>query len=94
MSRAFIREDAGDYQPPGRFGLPSPDDPSYDAAAALALLEAATDGNTPSAEQATGYRWGDPRLYDHVQSFLSREEALPEPEQNRRFIQVARRFLG
>ncbi|CAN5839914.1 hypothetical protein BH23GEM9_BH23GEM9_03440 [soil metagenome] len=35
MSRAFVREDDG--EPPRFFALPSPDDPSYDAAAALAF---------------------------------------------------------
>lgn len=94
MSRAFVKEDAGDFVPPGRFGLPARDDPSYDAAAALALLEAARDGQTPSAEAATGYRWGDARLQDYVRRFLEKELDRPEEVRDQRFIQVARRYLG
>lgn len=93
MSRAFVRDDAEDDEPPGRFGLPPRDDPSYETAAALALLEAACAGRTHSAEEATGYRWGDPQLFEYVRRFLRKEEELPESEQNPRFIQVARRFL-
>ncbi|HYJ80738.1 MAG TPA: hypothetical protein VEW03_14080 [Longimicrobiaceae bacterium] len=92
MSRAFVREDA-DYVPPGRFALPPRDHPSYDAAAARALLEAARDAATESAEVATGYRWGEPKLQRHVRRILDEAEKLPEPEQDRRFIRVARRFL-
>jgi hypothetical protein len=94
MSRAFVNEDAGGYVPPGRFGLPPRDDPGFDAAAAAALLEAARDGNTGSAESATGYLWGEPRLARHVRRLLAAAEALPEEEQDRRYIRVARRFLG
>jgi hypothetical protein len=93
VSRAFVRDDAEDYEPPGRFGLPPRDDPSYETAAALALLEAACAGRTHSAEDATGYRWGDPQLFEYVRRFLRKEEERPESEQNPRFIQVARRFL-
>jgi hypothetical protein len=94
MSRAFVREDAHDYVPPGRFALPPRDDPSFDAAAARALLEAARDANTPSAEAATGYRWGEPRLRPHVRRLLQEAESLPEHDQDRRYVRVARRFLG
>lgn len=93
MSRAFVREDAGDHVPPGRFGLPPQEDPSFDAAAARALVEAARDGDTGSAEAATGYRWGEPRLHRHVRRLLEQAEALPEGEQDLRYIRVARRFL-
>jgi len=93
MSRAFVREDAGEAVP-GRFGLPPRDDPSFDAAAARALLEAARDANTESAELATGYRWGEPCLHRHVRRLLKEAEALPEHEQDTRYIRVARRFLG
>lgn len=93
MSRAFINEDAEGFEPAARVDLPPPDDPSYEAAAALALLEAAGDGQTHVAEEATGFRWGDPTLSQHVRRFLSKEEELPESDQNRRFIQVARRYL-
>lgn len=94
MSRAFVREDGGDFVPPGRFGLPSRDDPSFDREAARALIEAAHAGDTGSAESATGYRWGEPRLHPHVRRILKRAEELPEEEQDRRLIRVARRFLG
>lgn len=94
MSRAFVREDAGEYVPPGQFGLPPEDDPGFDAAAARALLEAARDANTASAEVATGYLWGEPRLHRHVRKLLQEAEALPEHEQDRRYIRVAKRFLG
>ena len=93
MSRAFVREDSG-YVPPGNFALPPRDHPSFNAAAARALLEAARDANTESAEVATGYRWGEPRLHRHVRKLLAQAEALPEEEQDRRYIRVARRFLG
>lgn len=94
MSRAFVREDAGDYVPPGQFGLPAQDDPGFDAAAARALLEAARDANTASAEAATGYRWGEPRLHRHVRRLLEQAESLPEAERDLRYIRLARRFLG
>ena len=80
--------------PPGRFGLPPEDDPSFDAAAARALLEAAREANTASAEAATGYRWGEPRLHKHVRKLLQEAEALPEFEQDRRYVRLAKRFLG
>lgn len=91
MSRAFVKEDGA--EPPRRFALPGRSDPSYPAASALALLEAACDGETSLAEEATGYRWGDPHLKPHVERLLEQERALPEDEQNRRFVQVAKRYL-
>lgn len=94
MSRAFIREDTDNYVSPGRFGLPPEDDPGFDAAAAAALLEAARDADTGSAEAATGYLWGEPRLRPHVERLLAEAEALPEDEQDRRYIRVAKRYLG
>jgi hypothetical protein len=93
MSRAFVKEDA-DHVPPGRFALPPEDDPGFNAAAARALLEAARDANTPSAEVATGYRWGEPRLHRHVRKLLEEAESLPEDEQDLRYIRLARRFLS
>jgi hypothetical protein len=92
MSRAFVRED--DFTPPGRFGLPARDDPAFDAEAARALIEAAHAGDTGSAEAATGYRWGEPRLHPHVRRILKRAEGVPEEERDSRLIRVARRFLG
>lgn len=94
MSRAFVREDAGDHVPAGHFGLPPRDDPGFDAAAARALLEAARDADTASAEAATGYLWGEPRLRRHVRRLLAAAEARPEAEQDLRYIRVAKRYLG
>ena len=92
MSRAFVKEDAG--EPPRYFGLPDPADPGFDAAAAWALLEAAREGETQLAEQATGYRWGDAQLHKHVRRFLNKELERPEAEQDTRLIRLARRFLS
>ena len=89
MSRAFVKEDAGWGNPGRRFSLPERDDPGYDAAAAAALLEAAREGDTGSAEMATGYYWGEKTLHPHVRSILERAEA----EGDDRLEQLARRFL-
>jgi hypothetical protein len=94
MSRAFVQEDAGEYVRPGQFDLPPRNDPAFDAAAARALLEAARDADTGSAEVATGYQWGEPRLRPHVRALLAEAEAMPITEQDRRYIRVAKRFLG
>jgi hypothetical protein len=91
MSRAFVRED--DSEPPRYFALPPRDDASYDAAAAMAFLDAARDGQIKAAEDATGLRWGEPQLHPHIRRLLKAEEARPESEQDRRYIQLARRFL-
>lgn len=92
MSRAFVNEDAAS-EPPRRFALPPVDDPGYSAAAAFALLEAARDGDTGSAETATGYRWGSQELRPHVERLLEKELERPMTEQDSRLITVARRFL-
>ena len=89
MSRAFVNEDAGGGAPKRRFVLPERDDPGYDAAAAASLLEAARDGDTESAELATGYYWGEERLRPHVKRLLERAEA----EGDDRLAQLAARFL-
>ncbi len=90
MSRAFVNEDAGPWGDPSRrFILPPRDDPTYDAAAADALLEAARTGDTGSAEMATGYYWGEPRLRPHVQEILTRART----ERDERLEQLAERFL-
>lgn len=90
MSRAFVNEDSGHWGDPGRHvSLPPRDDPGFDAAAAEALLEAARDGQTGSAESATGYYWGEARLRPHVQRILARAAA----EGDDRLEQLARRFL-
>ena len=89
MSRAFINEDAGGSAPRRNYGLPDRDDPGFDAAAAEALLEAARAGETGSAEEATGYYWGEPRLRLHVSRILERARNADDE----RLIQLAERFL-
>ena len=89
MSRAFVNEDAGGGAPRRGYGLPARDDPAFDAAAAAALLEAARDGETESAEIATGYYWGEPKLRPHVQRILARART----EGDDRLEQLAERFL-
>ena len=89
MSRAFVNEDAGGAAPRRGYGLPTRDDPGFDAAAAEALLEAERTGETESAEAATGYYWGEPRLRDQVQRILSRARTAGDE----RLIQLAERWL-
>ena len=89
MSRAFVNEDAGASGPVKRYALPPHEDPQYDAVAAEVLLEAAREGDTPSAEQATGYYWGEPKLRDHVRRILARAQESGDD----RLEQLARRFL-
>jgi hypothetical protein len=88
MSRAFINEDAGAGEAP-RFPLPGRDDPAFDIAAARALLQGADLGDTASAESATGYYWGEPKLRTLIQRIL--EEAREDG--NERLEQLAERFL-
>ena len=89
MSRAFVNEDAGGSAPRRNYHLPPRDDPEFDRAAARALLEAARIGETGSAENATGYFWGEPRLHPFVGEVLA--EAIRDGDD--RLEQVARRFL-
>ena len=88
MSRAFINEDAGAGDAP-RFPLPAREDPAFDIAAARALLLGADLGDTASAESATGYYWGEPKLRPLVERLL--EEARQDG--NERLEQLAERFL-
>jgi hypothetical protein len=88
MSRAFVNEDASPGETP-RFPLPAREDPAYDLAAARALLQGADVGDTASAEAATGYYWGEPKLRPLVERIL--EEALEDG--NERLEQLAERFL-
>jgi hypothetical protein len=88
MSRAFVNEDAGAGESP-RFPLPPRDDPSFDSAATRALLHGADVGDTASAEAATGYYWGEPRLRPLVERIL--EEAREDG--NERLEQLTERFL-
>jgi hypothetical protein len=87
MSRAFVNEDAGGEQP--RYPLPPPDDPGYALAAARALLRGADEGDSASAEAATGYVFGEPRLRAHVERILAEARAGG----NERLEQLAERFL-
>jgi len=90
MSRAFVNEDSGGRDSPlRRFVLPDRDDPGFDEAAALALLEGAAEGDTESAEVATGYYWGERKLRPYVERALARaREASDEAT-----IRAAERFL-
>jgi hypothetical protein len=87
MSRAFVNEDAGEA--PGHYPLPPRDDPGYPLAAARALLRGADQGDTPGAEAATGYFWGDPALGPQVERILA--EARDDGDE--RLEQLAERFL-
>ena len=87
MSRAFVNEDAGGEAP--RYGLPPRDDPGYDAAAARALLKGADQGDSASAEAATGYVFGEPKLRPHVEQVLNEARAGGDE----RLEQLAERFL-
>jgi hypothetical protein len=89
MSRAFVNEDAGSKGPRRSYGLPDRSDPSFDPAAAVALLEAARAGETAAAEDATGYYWGEPKVHTHVRRILERAHS----EGDERLEQLARRFL-
>jgi hypothetical protein len=88
MSRAFVNEDAGGL-PRRDFHLPDRDDPGFDRAAAKALLEAARNGETELAEEATGYRWGEKKLARYVREFCKEAERTGDD----RLEQLARRFL-
>jgi hypothetical protein len=90
MSRAFVDDDRDDSGRPRReFNLPPRDDPGFDAAAARALLEAAREGATGDAEQATGYYWGDAALKTQVEAI--RREAVKDGDE--RLEQLAERYL-
>ena len=89
MSRAFVNEDAGSGVPKRDYALPDRTDPGFDSAAAVALLEAARAGETASAEEATGYYWGEPKLRSHVRRI--RDSATSSGDE--RLTQLADRFL-
>jgi hypothetical protein len=88
MSRAFVNEDAGG-EALGRYPLPPRDDPGFAKAAARALLRGADRGDTPGAESATGYYFGDPALRSEVEQLLA--EAVEVGDE--RTEQLAERFL-
>jgi hypothetical protein len=87
MSRAFVREDSDGPEP--QYHLPKRDDPGFDAAAASALLTGANVGDSLSAQQATGCRWGEPRLLPHVERILAEARVSG----NERMAQLAERFV-
>ena len=87
MNRAFVNEDAAEPEP--RFVLPKRDDPGFDEAAAWALIEGANQGNSRSAELATGYKWAEPKLRAHVERILQ----LAREQKDERLEQLAERFL-
>lgn len=87
MSRAFVKEDDHEREPDYR--LPDPESPYYAEAAAWALIQGADEGDSRSAEHATGYRWGDRALVDEVRAIRERAEREGED----RVAQLARRFL-
>lgn len=89
MSRAFVNEDSGGGRPHRHYPLPARDDPSFDAAAAAALLEGAAEGDTESAELATGYYWGERRLRPHVERLLAEARAAGDES----LVRAAERYL-
>ena len=89
MSRAFVNEDTGSVGPRRDYHLPPRDDPGFDRAATRVMLEAARVGETATAEEATGYRWGDARLHAFVREMLVEVEASGDE----RLERLARRFL-
>ena len=89
MSRAFVNEDAAGSGPRRDYHLPARDDPDFDSVAATVLLEAARSGETASAEDAIGYRWGEPKLASYVRRILRDADSSGDE----RLAQLARRFL-
>jgi hypothetical protein len=87
MSRAFVKEDS-DGAPP-RYSLPPRGDAAFPLAAARALIAGANQGDTASAEEATGYTWGDERLIAEVRTLL--REAGEKGDE--RVLSLAERFL-
>ena len=87
MSRAFVNDDASPA--PERYPLPPREDPGYPLAAARALLRRADLGDTPGAEAATGFYFGDPSLKGEVERILT--EAREDGDE--RLEQLAERFL-
>jgi len=88
LSRAFVNEDATGGPEPD-FRLPDPESPYYREAAAWALIQGADEGDSRAAEDATGYRWGDPLLVPEMEAILETAEEQGED----RVAQLARRFL-
>lgn len=89
MSRAFVNEDASGGGRRRRYDLPSRDDPSFAAAAAETLLRASMDGETASAEDATGFYWGADALRGEVEQILVRARRDGDDE----IVRAAERYL-
>lgn len=89
MSRAFVKEDGSGEQHAPVYSLPARSDPGFARAAAAALLQGARIGDTASAEEATGHRWGDIQLRPFVEQLLHEARAHHDD----RLEQVAERFL-
>lgn len=87
MSRAFVKEDGDDAAP--RYSLPPGDDAGFPRAAARALLIGANNGDTASAEEATGHLWGDPALIGPMRQLLA--EAIERGDDRTEVL--AERFL-
>jgi hypothetical protein len=89
LSRAFVDEDSGGDKPLRTYHLPPRDDPDFDRSVVRELLEGARVGDTVGAEEATGHKWGDPRLVPIVRQFMHAAEANGDE----RLAQVAARYL-
>jgi hypothetical protein len=89
MSRAFVSEDSSGPGPEHRYRLPAREDAGFDAAAARALIQGANEGDTDGAEEATGYRFGEPALIPYVLEILE----TARREKDDRLEQLAERFL-
>ena len=89
MSRAFVSEDSGGPGPEQRYRLPPRDDPGFPAAAARALIQGANEGDSAGAEEATGFRFGEPALVPYVVELLE----TARREQNERLEQLTERYL-
>ena len=89
MSRAFVKDDAEGPDPRARYRLPPPEDPGFEEAVARALLAGANEGDSASAEEATGYLWGDARLVTIMTRL--RDEAIERGDD--RMETLAERYL-
>jgi hypothetical protein len=89
MSRAFVSEDSGGPGPEQRYRLPPRDDPGFPAAAARVLIQGANEGDSAGAEEATGFRFGEPALVPYVLELLE----TARRERNDRVEQLAERYL-
>ena len=89
MSRAFAPKDDPPDPPRPTYRLPDRAEPGYAAASAAALLEGARAADIASAEEATGFQWGDVTLVPHVERLL----ADARRKHDDRLEQVALRYL-